>query len=218
MIDPQVEELLEEAYVREAEASDADSQAARASDFEAAIVETAVTLGYIRPDSSRKPAWALTDAGLDVARGVVRRHRLAERLLCDVLAVGNDDLDQDACRFEHILREGLDEKVCALLGHPQTCPHGKGIPPGDCCRKAQADAIKEVAPLCDGKAGQDGTVAYLSTRDQREVQKLMAIGVLPGVRIRLIRRFPSFVFQVGYSQFTVDRQLAKMIVVHWREQ
>lgn len=157
----------------------------------------------------------LTERGHAAGRDMLRRHRLAESLLHDVLEVGRDDLDEDACEFEHVLRHGLDEKICALLGHPSACPHGHPIPEGECCRRAKADRIREVGPLCDGQVEQEGLVAYLNTRDNKEIQKLMAMGVLPGARLRLVRRFPSYVFELGYSQFTVDRQLAAKIYVHW---
>ena len=131
-----------------------------------------------------------------------------------MLAVGEDMLDDDACRFEHILRPGLEEKVCTLLGHPKACPHGQPIPPGDCCTKAQ-EPNGEVSSLAAAEVGSEGTVAYLTTRDLKEIQKLMALGILPGSAIRLERRFPSFVFSAGYSQFTVDRELAEKIIVRW---
>jgi len=159
--------------------------------------------------------YRLTSQGQAAGCDVVRRHRLAERLLKDVLATGPEHMEENACRFEHVLQDGLDDKICTLLGHPTTCPHGKPIPPGQCCAKAGAERIEEVGPLCDGRPGAEGTVAYLTTRDDKEVQKLMAMGILPGSRIHLIRRFPSYVFQVGYSQFTVDRPLAEIIYVHW---
>jgi DtxR family Mn-dependent transcriptional regulator len=73
----------------------------------------------------------------------------------------------------------------------------------------------EVTPLSDGRPGAEGAVAYLATRDNREIQKLMAMGILPGLKIKLMQRFPSYVFQVGYSQFTVDHALAETIYVHW---
>ena len=218
MIDPRVEELLEQAYLWQVENTPQEG------DFPAEVVRAAADLGYIAaaqaapsgtPPLGTSP-WPLTPAGREAARNVVRRHRLAECLLVDVLAVSKDQMEQDACRFEHILREGLDEKVCALLGHPAQCPHGKDIPPGDCCREAKGP-IREVSPLSEGKVHDEGAVAYLNTRDERDVQKLMALGVLPGVHIRLLRRFPSFVFQVAYSQFTVDRELADKITVRWDE-
>jgi Fe2+ transport system protein FeoA len=69
--------------------------------------------------------------------------------------------------------------------------------------------------LSDGVTGAHGVVTHLHARNQREVHKLMALGVLPGVSIRLLRRFPAYVFQVGYSQFTIDRELAQTISVRW---
>ena len=82
----------------------------------------------------------LTDKGRPFARNVVRRHRLAERLLVDVLGTGDrgtkDRLVHDkACKFEHLLDRGLDDSICTLLGHPKVCPHGKPIPPGKCCQQ-----------------------------------------------------------------------------------
>ncbi len=208
MTHPQVEELLEELYVRQFEQDEEVS-----GDISDRAVAEAERLHLIRLDDG---LCHLTEAGLAAARDVVRRHRLAECLLHDVLEVTHEQMEHGACQFEHILQRGLDEKICILLGHPTTCPHGKPIPPGRCCTAFEAPATGEVYPLCDAAAGQEGTVAYLSTRRQQEVQKLMVMGVLPGVRISLIRRFPSYVFQVGYSQFTVDRSLAEKIYVHWR--
>jgi DtxR family Mn-dependent transcriptional regulator len=72
-----------------------------------------------------------------------------------------------------------------------------------------------VTALAEGQVGAEGTVVFLSARSQGEVAKLMAMGILPGEPIRLLRRFPSYVFQVGLSQFTVDRQLASCIQVRW---
>ncbi|MHC4631483.1 MAG: metal-dependent transcriptional regulator [Planctomycetota bacterium] len=140
-----------------------------------------------------------------------------EYKLQDVLAVAPSHIEEDACRFEHVLQDGVDDKVCILLGHPTNCPHGKPIPEGQCCRTAQTDQIKEVRPLCDAKPESEGTVAYLATKDNRQVQKLVAMGILPGANIKVIRQFPSYVFQVGYSQFAVDRPLAEVIYVRWNE-
>lgn len=211
MIDRRLEELLEHLYVWEVEDGRPGSP-----DFPPAAFEAAAAAGLIERAAAPGGAWRLTPAGLPEARDVVRRHRLAERLLRDVLAVrGEEQLEDQACTFEHILQHGLDERVCSLLGHPATCPHGKPIPRGRCCRAARRDRIREVSALADGEVGWAGRVAYLSTREARHVQKLMALGVLPGSPVRLLQRFPTYVFQVGYSQFAVDRELASLIYVHW---
>ena len=78
-----------------------------------------------------------TPRGRKRAADVIRRHRLAERLFTDSLAMQNEEeIEEQACRFEHILSPEATEKICSFLGHPKTCPHGAPIPQGDCCKKA----------------------------------------------------------------------------------
>lgn len=209
MINPEIEELLENLYEYEIENAQYPPENIVKKGADGAITLKLAEL--------REEKYELTEAGKEAGKSVVRRHRLAERLLQDVLAVRPSHIEEDACRFEHVLQDEVDEKVCILLGHPTHCPHGKPIPQGQCCKKAQEDLIKEVRPLCDAKPESEGTVAYLATKDNRKVQKLVAMGILPGAGIKVIRRFPSYVFQVGYSQFAVDRPLAEVIYVRWNE-
>ena len=77
----------------------------------------------------------LTTRGRNKAGSIIRRHRLAERLFTDSLALESEtEIEQQACKFEHILSPGATDKICAFLGHPQSCPHGAPIPPGPCCQ------------------------------------------------------------------------------------
>jgi putative ABC transport system ATP-binding protein len=82
----------------------------------------------------------LTPRGYQRAADIIRRHRLAERLFTDSLAMDSEtEIEQQACKFEHILSAEATDKICAFLGHPATCPHGSPIPPGPCCgRKPNA--------------------------------------------------------------------------------
>jgi putative ABC transport system ATP-binding protein len=76
----------------------------------------------------------LTLRGRNRAGSIIRRHRLAERLFTDSLAMESEsEIEQQACKFEHILSPGATDKICSFLGHPRTCPHGAPIPPGPCC-------------------------------------------------------------------------------------
>jgi putative ABC transport system ATP-binding protein len=78
---------------------------------------------------------SLTTRGRNKAGSIIRRHRLAERLFTDSLAMDSEtEIEQQACKFEHILSPGATDKICAFLGHPKTCPHGAPIPPGPCCQ------------------------------------------------------------------------------------
>src|SRR5713226_3001400 len=76
----------------------------------------------------------LTARGRQRAADIIRRHRLAERLFTDSLALESEsEIEQQACKFEHILSPEATEKICTFLGHPRTCPHGAPIPRGQCC-------------------------------------------------------------------------------------
>jgi len=84
----------------------------------------------------------LTPRGRQRAADIIRRHRLAERLFTDSLSLDSEtEIEQQACKFEHILSPEATDKICAFLGHPQTCPHGAPIPPGQCCA-----STRQVAP------------------------------------------------------------------------
>ena len=79
----------------------------------------------------------LTPRGRERAGSIIRRHRLAERLFTDSLAMDSEsEIEQQACKFEHILSPEATDKICTFLGHPRTCPHGAPIPPGACCGRS----------------------------------------------------------------------------------
>lgn len=151
--------------------------------------------------------------GRDEARLTVRRHRLAERLMMDILDIQGPSGNDRACEFEHLLHHGVDTKICTLLNHPTTCPHGKPIPSGSCCEQARADGAVGVVALTELKPGDPGEIAYLAASDVRKMQKLMSMGVLPGTSVTLMRTYPSYIFKVGQSEFAVDEELAREIFV-----
>lgn len=153
----------------------------------------------------------LRKEGRPEARMTVRRHRLAERLTMDILGIQGEEGNEQACAFEHLLRQGVDTKLCTLLNHPTTCPHGNPIPPGDCCVVARQQGEPGIVALTELKSGETGEIAYLAASDDKKMQKLMSMGVLPGSSLTLVQKFPSFIFKVGHSQFAVDDVLAREI-------
>ncbi len=156
----------------------------------------------------------LTDPGFEEARKTIRRHRLSERMFYDIFDVEEEEMEEVACRFEHLLiKPGLEEKICSLLGHPRSCPHNRVIPVGDCCHRAETQVDKAVVPMSDLRQGETGAIAYVSTGDSDKLKKLMAMGILPGESVTLERRYPSFVFMVGRSRFAVDQGMAEAIYV-----
>ena len=88
----------------------------------------------------------LTDRGRQRAGDIIRRHRLAERLFTDSLAMDSEtEIEQQACKFEHILSPEATDKICTFLNHPRTCPHGAPIPPGECCGQRVTEQKKPSA-------------------------------------------------------------------------
>jgi len=95
----------------------------------AAVSETVGRLsehGYVELHGDR--SLHLTDKGRRLATTVVRRHRLAERLLVDVIGLEWEKVHREADRWEHAISSDVEEKLVELLGDPATCPHGNPIP------------------------------------------------------------------------------------------
>lgn len=156
---------------------------------------------------------SLTESGEPEGREVVRRERLAERLLTDVLGLGEEQAAEEACRFEHVLRRGTTDEICTLLGHPKVCPHGSPIPPGECCRAGTDSAGKVISSLADLAPGQTGVIAYVRGRRRQMMQRLLAMGAVPGTPVTLLQNAPAYVLQIGLSQVAVDRETAQDIYV-----
>ena len=110
---------------------------------------------------------SLTETGLSQAEQVVRRHRLAERFLTDILGLSWDQVHDEACLFEHAISPLVEERLAQRLGEPQTCPHGHPIP------GAGASTKRELMPLAELAAGAGARVAVV-TDEGAEILKYLA--------------------------------------------
>jgi DtxR family transcriptional regulator, Mn-dependent transcriptional regulator len=170
-------------------------------------------LGLVVFDGARV---ALTSEGEAQALAVIRRHRLAERLLHDVLELGHEEMETNACEFEHVLSAEATESVCALLGHPPTCPHGKPIPPGACCGTYQKAVRPLVTRLAHLELGVPARIVFIAPRFHDRLDRLAALGVIPGCVIRLHQRAPAYVIDVGETTIGLDAEVAGEIYVSRR--
>lgn len=159
----------------------------------------------------------LNKEGLKEAENAIRRHRLAERLMVDVLDLKENLIEENACLFEHLLRKDVEESICTLLGHPMLCPHGKPIPRGKCCRKSEKAPQCIVSSIADADNGSKGRIAYLHTRDNNKIQKLMTMGLLPGVSIEVVQKFPSYILKIGHSQVAMDKEMIRDVYVRLKK-
>jgi energy-coupling factor transporter ATP-binding protein EcfA2 len=97
------------------------------------LLERMRTRGIITPGPRPGDDSAFTEPGRRRAESLVRRHRLAETLFSNTFQMHEAIVEEEACFFEHILSPVMTDSICAFLGHPEACPHGKLIPRGACC-------------------------------------------------------------------------------------
>ncbi len=211
-----VEEILEHVWTeREAGRDAADGiLAASATDHapaaDAPDLQELASAGFVRLEGERV---LLTPEGEARARDVVRRHRLTERLFRDLLDLGERTMEAQACEFEHILSREATDSVCTLLGHPPTCPHGKPIPPGECCGAFQRTVRPLVTGLPSFELGATGRIVFIAPKFHDRMDRLAALGVIPGSTLRLHQRSPSYVIEVGETTIALDPEIAGEIFV-----
>jgi DtxR family Mn-dependent transcriptional regulator len=144
------------------------------------------------------------------ARQLVRSHRLAERLVQDVLG---QSAETSACEFEHLLGTEVVDAICTLLGHPRECPHGYPIPPGDCCARSTRVVPRQVKPLAELGIGASGRIAWVYARSDAQLHALDSLQLRPGSMVTLHQRRPSFVVECEGAHLALDDALAQAVNV-----
>lgn len=172
------------------------------------LLDTLKDEGFISIDDG---SIHLTEMGRKIARGLIRRQRLAERLFTDVFEMPENTVLDDACKMEHILSEELTESVCIFLGHPPTCPHGKPIPRGECCKKLKVEVTPVVTRLSEFEVGAIGKITFIVPSDPSRLSKLNSLGISAGSVIKFVQKVPSCVLQIDETTVAIDPQIAREI-------
>lgn len=150
---------------------------------------------------------AMTDAGRRKAVDVMRKHRLAERLLSDVIGLDWAYVHEEACRWEHVMSEQVERRLVELLGHPTESPYGNPIPGLDQLGDSPARTFDEgviglVQKLNDDGGPIEATVRRLAEPAQVDpelLEQLRDAGVMPGAR-------GEFRFNEGYVLIQMSGQ------------
>jgi len=124
----------------------------------------------------------LSDDGRERALGVMRKHRLAERLLVDVLGIEPEYVHDEACRWEHVISDRVEEALATFLGNPTTSPWGNPIPTRDTKR-----STKTPLSLADAQLGSVVVdhISEMLQSDEALVAELERAGVRPGATVIL---------------------------------
>jgi DtxR family transcriptional regulator, Mn-dependent transcriptional regulator len=165
--------------------------------------------GYVEPVGRGEVR--LTQSGLGVAVRVLRRHRLAERLLTDVLGMPWDEVHAEACMLEHAISDKVETHLMKLLKDPHTCPHGQPIPPRDL-----SDPPTTGEPLAQVAAGTRSRVESVTEELPEILRYLADIGVRPGVEVSVVQKAPlggPITIAVNGGTHAISLELAGMITV-----
>ena len=180
--------------------------------------------GLLHVESDRH--LALTEVGRRRAVAVMRKHRLAERLLADVIGLEWEQLHIEACRWEHVMSEAVERRILTLLEEPLVCPHGNPIPgldqlglpaaePAD--GAATSDRLGRLPTLAATVAGDEVTVrieriSELLQPDAQVMRQLNACGLTPGVSVAVSRK-PDGLHVAGSDAEPISEEIAEHIFV-----
>ncbi|MGE5591535.1 MAG: metal-dependent transcriptional regulator [Bacillota bacterium] len=154
---------------------------------------------------------SLTPKGEGLAASLVRRHRLAERFLTDVLGIALDQVDPMADRMEHALPPEVIDRFDSILQEPHTCPHGQPIPDKD-------GVLPKLryTPLASLAAGQEATIARLEEGDAELLHYLVEQGLVPGARIKVVEKHPVddlITLELGGTSLVVGQRVVRALDV-----
>jgi DtxR family Mn-dependent transcriptional regulator len=159
--------------------------------------------GYITRGGDKTISF--TESGREHAEGIVRRHRLIERFLTDVLGIPWDEVHEEAERLEHAMSPVLEARMLAAIGDAKTCPHGHPI--------SSADRIAGV-PLADVEEGAKVRVLRFENEAEDLLHYLKEAGMEPGLDGELAEAGEEHVsVRFASSTVTVTRSVAETVSV-----
>lgn len=159
-------------------------------------------LTYSRHDGAQ-----LTELGRERAGILRRRHRLAERLLTDLLGVPWERVHDIACRFEHVIDEEVEPYLASALDHPTTCPHGN---PLDIAEEDRWDPLTTLEP------GQSGSLRRVVDETEPTLDYLARLGLRPGARVTVCAQAPfdgPLTVEINGERHAVSRAMADCLLV-----
>ena len=201
------EEYLQTLYwLQEAKLPMTGANVARAMQLSAPTVHEMIGRlerdGYITRASDK--AISFTESGRGHAEGIVRRHRLIERFLTDVLGIPWDEVHEEAERLEHAMSPVLEERMLAAIGDAKTCPHGHPITPG---------ARIEGVPLADVAQGAKVTVLRFENEAEDLLHELRAAGLEPGMEGTLAESGDEVVVEGSGRRVSLTPSVAETVSV-----
>lgn len=160
--------------------------------------------GYMDTDGERVD---FMPEGEACARNIIRRRRLTEVLLYNVLKLKMNTVETNACKIEHIINEEVTDSICAFLGHPVQCPHGGPIPAGKCCGARDENIEPLIKPLNKIPLGRKTKVVFIASDEGGVLRRLTSLGVYPGAVVNIRQHRPTAVLRAGETDIALEPAL-----------
>ena len=153
----------------------------------------------------------LTEDGRKLALSVFRRHRLAEKLLVDMLGIGWAESHEEACRLEHSISDQVASSIQKKLDNPKTCPHGNPIPDEKGVMvPSKAEALSAL------ENGENAVVGMIPDENAELLRYLATLGMFPGAKISIEEKAPfkgPMLVKVGSNSYPISLDVAAGIFV-----
>jgi DtxR family transcriptional regulator, Mn-dependent transcriptional regulator len=156
----------------------------------------------------------LTDEGRDIARSVIRKHRLAERLLADVIKLPWHLIHEEAGRWEHVMSDEVEARIVELLGDPGTCPHGNPIP-GSANETFDRSAQRQLATSSIGDCIRFERLTEEAETNFEALRQFNEVGFLPSTTASVVTKGDdgTMVLDVGGEELTILRRMSEQLFV-----
>lgn len=216
-VSPTIEEYLEQIYRLEDEYGVARTKllAERVGVSLGTVTNTVESLEYRRLVTHEPyKGVKLAENGRKIALDVIRRHRLSECLLSDLLKIDWSRVHDYACRLEHAIT-GLTKPLAKVLGHPKTCPHGNPIPTA--CGVVLEE---ESQPLVDLDKGGKSVVTKIVDERQDLLEYFMTMNLVPGTEVEVVEKAPfngPITVEIGGHKYPLSRTIASLVRVRRKE-
>lgn len=153
----------------------------------------------------------LTEKGSKAALAIIRKHRISERFLVDVLGMDWKDVHEEACKLEHVISREVETRMEALLKNTATCPHGHPIP--DRLGHTSQQQLRKLSTL---KQSQSGVIVKISEERSELLEYLTGLGMMPDCKVQVEQIAPfegPLLVKVNDTSYALGREIADKIWV-----
>ncbi|HVP19477.1 MAG TPA: metal-dependent transcriptional regulator [Spirochaetia bacterium] len=162
-------------------------------------------------EKSRDRGIVLTRRGKKAALELIRKHRISERFLVDVLGMDWKDVHEEACKLEHVLSSEVESRMEAMLTNAETCPHGHPIPD-----RLGRTSEPPVRPLSRLRRNEGGVIARIAEERRDLLEYLATLGMMPQATVHVEQVAPfdgPLLVRVKGASYALGREIAEKIWV-----